>query len=169
MDATRSCKAGINEAARKYSVPSTTLKDRISGRIKHGTRPGPKKYFNDIEEEELSMFFDRCFCYWLRKVQRCMGIAEEYARSKSMFRKDKITNGWRNSFKNRQPDLLLQIGDNTAHVCMDAINEITTNHYFTLLKELLETHDLIPAQIYNVDESGMPSAPNVIAREGKKS
>ena len=32
MDAVRSCKAGINEAARMYNVPSTTLKDRISGR-----------------------------------------------------------------------------------------------------------------------------------------
>jgi len=31
------------------------LKDRISGSVKHGTKPGPKKYLNDDEEEELAV------------------------------------------------------------------------------------------------------------------
>ena len=31
MDSVRSYKAGIDEAARMYNVPPTTLKDRISG------------------------------------------------------------------------------------------------------------------------------------------
>ena len=39
-----SCEAGVTEAAIMYNVPSTILKDRISGRIKHGIKPGPKKY-----------------------------------------------------------------------------------------------------------------------------
>ena len=41
MEEVRSCKAGINEAARMYNVPPTTLKDRISGKVKHRTKPGP--------------------------------------------------------------------------------------------------------------------------------
>ena len=45
--------------------------------------------------------------------------------------------------------------------------------YITLLKELMEAHDLIGSleQIYNVHESGMhldPKAPNVVAKIGAK-
>jgi len=40
---------------------------------------------------------------------------------------------------------------------MDAVNETIINRYFSLLNELMETHDLIgsPEQIYNVDQIGM--------------
>ena len=51
-----------------------------------------------------------------------MDIAEDYARRKNMLRKDKIPHGWWNPFKNRQSDLSLRRGDNTAHVSMDAVN-----------------------------------------------
>ena len=56
---------------------------------------------------------------------------------------------------------------------MDAINKETIDHYFSLLKEVLDTHKLTdhPAQIYNVDESGMPldfKTPNVVAETGSK-
>jgi len=57
--------------------------------------------------------------------------------------------------------------------CPDAVNKLTVDHYFTLLKETLETYDLInsPGQFYNVNESGMPldpKAPNVVAKRGAK-
>jgi len=174
MEEGRSCKAGINEGARMYNVPPTTLKDKISLRVKHGTKPGPKKYLNGVEEEELATFLIDVSALGYGKFRKdVMGIAEDYARSKIMLRKDNMTDRWWNSFKNRQSDLLLQRGDNTAHVCMDAVNKSTIDHYFTLLKEILETHHLINStgQIYNVDESGMPldpKAPNVVAKRGAK-
>ena len=33
-------KMGVNKAALEYGVPKTTLKDRISGRVVHGKKPG---------------------------------------------------------------------------------------------------------------------------------
>lgn len=56
---------------------------------------------------------------------------------------------------------------------MDAINSDTLRQYFTLLNDVLTKHDLHskPAQIYNVDESGIPfdpRAPNVVATRGTK-
>jgi len=44
------------EAARMYGVPATTLKDRISGKVKQGTKSGPPKYLNDKEEKEFADF-----------------------------------------------------------------------------------------------------------------
>ena len=56
---------------------------------------------------------------------------------------------------------------------MDAINEQTMKQYFDLLEDTLKEHNLLhnPAQIYNVDESGMPldpKAPNMVTQRGKK-
>lgn len=31
----------ISSAARDHGIPVTTLKDRLSGRVQHGTNPGP--------------------------------------------------------------------------------------------------------------------------------
>ena len=102
-----------------------------------------------------------------------MDIAETQAKRKGLFKKDDITQGWWREFMARQGDLSLQRGDNTAHVCMDAINSETISHYFGLLKSTLQDNKLMkaPTQIYNVDESGMPldpKAPNVVVKTGTK-
>ena len=34
---------GMNRAALQYGVPPTTLKDRMSGRVMHGSKIGPKR------------------------------------------------------------------------------------------------------------------------------
>jgi len=44
MDDVYSGTVGVNEAVCKHGVPPTTLKDRISGRVQHGTNSGPKCY-----------------------------------------------------------------------------------------------------------------------------
>jgi len=46
----------INQAAREHGIPPTTLKDRISGRVLHGTKPGPRPYLSDTEEAELESY-----------------------------------------------------------------------------------------------------------------
>lgn len=44
----------INQVARDHGVPKTTLRDRLSGRIVHGSKPGPTPYLTSSEELELS-------------------------------------------------------------------------------------------------------------------
>ena len=43
-----------NMAADLHGVPRSTLKDRLSGRVRHGTKPGPKPYLSIQEESELA-------------------------------------------------------------------------------------------------------------------
>ena len=67
----------------------------------------------------------------------------------------------------------LRRGDATAHVRMDSTNREAIEQYFDLLEETLKKHDLsdFPAQIYNMDESGVPldpRPPNVVAEKGQK-
>ena len=46
-------KMTIRGAAKKYIVPYSTLKDRVHGRVRHGTKPGVKTVLSPEEEEEL--------------------------------------------------------------------------------------------------------------------
>ena len=91
-----------------------------------------------------------------------------------MLRKESgITQGWWRSFRDRQGDLSLRRGDNTAHVRMDAVNEETISDYFALLQTVMQKHGITnsPEQIYNVDESGVPldpKAPNIVTKTGAK-
>ena len=56
IEAVRSGKFGINQSARMYSVPPTTLKDRISGLVKHGSRPGPHPISHKLKKMNLLNF-----------------------------------------------------------------------------------------------------------------
>ena len=53
MEALKDVTMSINESALLHGVPPTTLKDCLSGRVKHGTKPGPKAYLNQ-EERSLA-------------------------------------------------------------------------------------------------------------------
>ena len=43
-----------NKATAKHGVPPSTLKDQLSGYVKHETKPGPAAYLNQQEEKELT-------------------------------------------------------------------------------------------------------------------
>ena len=60
-------KMSINRAAVEHGVPPTTLKDRLSGRVKYGTKPGPRPYLSPDEEEELAHFLVNCSKSGLRQ------------------------------------------------------------------------------------------------------
>ena len=47
---------GVNCAAKEFGVPATTLRNRLSGRVTHGTNPGPKPYLSSQEEDELAAY-----------------------------------------------------------------------------------------------------------------
>ena len=44
---------GVNRAALSYGVPCTTLKDRVAGRVLHGSNFGQQPYLTTEEEKEL--------------------------------------------------------------------------------------------------------------------
>ena len=111
----------IKRAAEEHGVPVSTLRDRISGRVVHGTKPGP---LSSTEEAELSSFLQPCSkVSYGRTRTDVMGIAPSVAAEKGILKGSKVTQGWWRTFCERQPDLSLR--DVTAHVRMDAVNSET--------------------------------------------
>ena len=70
--------------------------------------------------------------------------------------KDRISQGWYEKFMKRQTYLSLCKGDIGANE-MNAVTSHAITHYFNLLEKTLKHNNLLnePAQIYNVDETGM--------------
>ena len=162
----------ITGAAREYHVPRTTLQDRVLGKVVHGTKPGQQRYLNEVEEKKLSEFLVEAAAVGYGKSRaEIMAIAEKTVKKKAEetpitddttknkggLRKDKISPGWFNGFMKRNPYLSLRKGDATAIDRMDAVTPAAINHYFDLLKEVLDESKLMkfPGQIYNVDETGL--------------
>jgi len=164
----------VNQASRYYGVPKTTLHDRVSGRVIHGVKPGPRPYLSPAEEEELGNYLKDCAKMGYGKTRKdVLGIVQSTASDKGLLRSERVTEGWWRRFLERQPKLSLRQGDSTAHIRMDAVNRETMEQYFALLDDTLTTHGLLnkPSQIYNVDETGVPfnpRPPKVVAAKGKE-
>lgn len=62
MKAVNEKKMTIRGAAKKFKVPYSTLKDRVHGRVKHGTKPGVKTALSPEEEEDLVRYIKVCLC-----------------------------------------------------------------------------------------------------------
>ena len=160
---------GTNQAAKEHGVPKSTLKDRLSGRVVHGTNPSKR------EEDELADYLIQTAKVGYGKTRRQVKcIVEKIADEKGTLKgKGKVSDGWWRRFLERHPQLSLRAGDATAHVRMDAVNTENISHYYCILRECLEENDLFihPEQIYNMDETGMPldpKPPKIVARKGQK-
>ena len=113
-----------NRAAEACGVPKSTLKDRLSGRVEHGCRPGSKPYLQPDEEGELTTYLLTAASIGLGKARHeVMRIAEGIAVQKGILKGNKISNGWWRRFHERNPELSLRSGDATAGVRIDAVNE----------------------------------------------
>ena len=159
-----------NKAADIHGVPR---KDRLSGRVKHGTKPGPKPYLTNEEEAQLSSYLFAASQAGFGKTRRDVKCLVETYISKERDLKGPISDGWWRRFLERNPTLSLRSGDSTAGVRMDAINSENMDAYFNLLREVFDKFDFDnrPQCIYNMDETGVllePKPPKVIARKGQK-
>ena len=53
MDAVQTDGMGVNATAAQFGVPTTTLRNRLSGQVVHGTNPGLVPYLTGSEETDL--------------------------------------------------------------------------------------------------------------------
>ena len=78
--------SGVNRAAIDHGIPPTTLKDRLSGKVKQ-ENSGRPRYLNKEEETKLSNFLKQCSSVGLGKTrQDVMKIAERVAKQKELLR-----------------------------------------------------------------------------------
>ena len=74
-----------NRAATIYGVPKSTLKDHVSGRVVHGTKPGPRPNLDPAEEKKISTFLvSSAECGYGKTSPEVMTIDEKVANDKNV-------------------------------------------------------------------------------------
>ena len=112
MEAVRSGKMGQNQAAKTYDVPRTTLKDRLSGRVKHGKKSGPEPYLTTEEEAELAEFLKQCARMGHGKTKKeLFSIVQRSLIKKGRSLEHFNGDGWWNRFTQRHPKLSLRTSE----------------------------------------------------------
>jgi len=160
----------IRRAALQFNVPKSSLGDRVSGRVAHGTMSGPPKYLTDAEEIEIVHFLTRTAAIGYPKSRKdVMGLVQRVLDSKELGRS--LTSGWWESFIHRHPNLSLRTAAPMSLVRAQASDPEMVSRYFDLLEQTLVENDLKgkPGQIFNMDKSGMPldpKSPKVVVERG---
>jgi len=175
MAAVKDGSMGINMAAIAHGVPRTTLKDRLSGRVIHGTKMGPKSYLTREEEKELVDFLVNCSKMGYGKTRaEVLRIVEAVMKKKGRLLGDHhISQGWWCRFRERWPEISLRRGDSFSMAREKMTSCEVFENYFDLLQETLDKYNLKdkPSQIYNCDESGMPlehKPPRIVSAKGTR-
>ena len=103
---------GVNRAALSYGVPRTTLKDRVTGRVLHGSNFSPQPYLTTEEEKQLVDFLITSSKMGYGKTRRqVLKIVEAAVWFAS------VSHGWWICFTEHWPNLSLCKGDRTWSWC----------------------------------------------------
>ncbi|XP_065893476.1 uncharacterized protein [Dysidea avara] len=153
-------KSSIRRAALDYSVPKSTLGDRVLGRVQPGSRSGPERLLSDTEEAELVAFVRRCSAIGYPKTRKDMiELVQRIAESRGVDRQ--ISNGWWEKFCTQNPSITLRASVPLSKARAEATDSEIIDGYFDLLEKTMAEYDLLdkPCQVFNADESGFPLAP----------
>ena len=83
---------------------SEGLKDRLSGRVIHGTNIGPKPYLTQEEEKQLVEFLVNCYKMGYGKTRgEVLKIVEAIMLKKGRKHEGRISQGWWCRFRDRWP------------------------------------------------------------------
>lgn len=155
----------IRKAFFRYSIPRSTLGDRLSGRALPGSKSGPPRLLTDREESELENFLFDCSKIGYGKTRKdVMSIVNRFLHYRGI--NNPVSNGWWSSFCKRHPDVVLRSPASLARSRYLATNQGMLEEH--IIKLGLEDK---PSQIFNVDESGLPlnpKPPKTVNRRGMK-
>ena len=141
----------VRGAAIEFSVPRKTLEDRVSGRVRHGAKPGVPTVLTEIEEDSLATYLVHMASCGLVHAKRS-GTGERFNPDHGP------SEHWWSNFMKRHPKLALRKTDSLERSRAEAFNQDIVDEYFKLLEKTLDDHNLRnnPRQLYNCDKTFLP-------------
>lgn len=150
----------VHRASVMYSVPLTTLRDRVDGRIHIDTvKSGPAPLFSQEEEAKLVEHVKKmaAYGYGYSRAETIM-MASDYAVYLQKRPKDKpLTNQWYYNFMSRWSEDIKLVKPRALESCRaKSATKVKVDDYFKELKAVIDKYNLAskPHCIFNVDEKG---------------
>lgn len=168
--------ASVRKAALLFNVPRSTLRDRLSGKIAVGAKPGRKPLLNVTLEQKL-------IDYASNRAKLGIGFGKtqflHYAGSLARkynvrFKNGVPTNRWWSNLKSRHGNkFTLRQPEGTASVRHQCMDKVKVTKYFAALNQVMTENGLLvhPESIWNMDETGLQldvKPRKVVAKKGTK-
>lgn len=150
----------MEQAAKRYDVPITTLKDRVRGRVDVETvKSGTPPLFTQEQESTLATYLRTMgeIGYGYSR-QETINLASDYAFHFGIRDKNHpLSQRWFYGFLNRWPDLKLVKPRSLEIARAKSATPTAINNYFNELNRIMTKYNLKekPHLIYNVDEKGL--------------
>lgn len=180
QDAVRAIRSGtlsIRAAAAYYSVPKSTLADRVSGKIAIDAKPGRKPVIPaEVEQKIVHQVTGLAECGFGMSRNNLLIKSGELCKQANIT--TPFTNGtpgksWWKGMKNRHPELTIRKPEKLGSLRARMLNREVVGHYFDSLGDLINKLNLQnkPSMIWNCDETGkqLEHTPvRVVAKKGSK-
>ena len=133
---------------------------------------GRPRYLSIEEEEELVSFLFKSSSVGYPRTRKDVVAIVQTACSKRGMNVN-VTHGWWQAFYHRHPYISLRITSSLSLARAKASDPAVISNYFDMLEDCMIKNDLLdkPAQIFNIDETGMPfnpASPRGICKRGVK-
>lgn len=179
IQAVRTNSTGVNEAARNFKIPSTTLRRRLTTGNSKKRGLGPSSVLGEENEKKIATHIKkmqkRGFAPTRNIVRRMAYHLAEQLKIKHTFnRKVEMAGGdWLKSFLRRNSDLSVRKSEGVSLARSRGMNKKDVGDYFELLGKTLEEQQLFdkPGSVFNMDETGLQlnnKPEHVIAEKGSK-
>lgn len=176
--AIRAVKEGskIREACRRYSVPFSSLRDRLSKGY-YAPSMGRNTVFSKEQEAEIKeqlLTLSQMF-YGLTPLQLRLAAFEyaEVNKIPNSFNKISKLAGkdWLYGFMARNAELSFRKPEATSLNRVTAFNKIEVDRFFENLEKVMTTHKFNPTKIFNMDETGITTChkpARIVGPKGQK-
>lgn len=170
---------GINEAARRYNIPKTTLKRKIKGYIVSKGSLGCNSVLGPENERKIVAHITKLQAAGFTpdrdtvrsmafKLANQLGIQHTFN-----FDNDMAGYDWPHSFLRRNPQLSVRKSEGISKNRALGMTKAVVKEYFDLLEKTINETQLVgkPCHIFNMDESGLQlnnKPGEVIALKGSK-
>ncbi|KAL4092450.1 hypothetical protein QTP88_026951 [Uroleucon formosanum] len=150
---------GKRESARNFGIPYSTLKDRLKIKNTSSAKYGRLGTFTVSQENELANH-----CIYLAKMFYGLSpidlrkAAYEFA----------VVKDWLQAFIKRHPKLSIRKPEATSIARISGFNKAAVQLFFSNLNEVYQKYSFQPDRIYNVDETGISTVPQVTKILGPK-
>ncbi|XP_074527878.1 uncharacterized protein LOC141791371 [Halichoeres trimaculatus] len=155
----KSGRCTVRQAAKQFSVPKSSLGDRVSGRVTPGCRSGPAQLITSADEEllvEFSLYMSK-HGFPLTKQQLVSFASSIYKRQHRRVAFSKLGQTWWLNFRKRQEkNITIQPADNVVRGRTVCVRKEAVDQFFHLLSAVMDAHELRnkPQQILNCNETG---------------
>lgn len=161
LAAVKNGKLSIRAAAKQFSVPKSTLSDRVTGRVAEGCTPGKQTVFPLEVENDIAMKIKEAgrMGFGITRAQLCIKVGRlaRAMKLKTPFRNGQPGKDWVDGFKRRHRDISLRSQTPLNSVRARMLNIEVTNRYFTDLGKIITDLNLhsSPQLIWNMDETNV--------------